>query len=238
MERLRWILGIVASLTLIFVMLITSFEVAAYSDFDWYQKEYEKYNVTKDLTMELDDVMDVTHEMMAYLRGNREDLVVYTTIGGVANQEFFNDQDKTHMADVQKLFLGGLKLRLIALGLLVLCLGVMIVTKADLKRLLPRCYQLGLEFATIGTFAVGIYAVLDFNTFFTKFHEVFFTNDLWIFDPRSDYMIRMLPEGFFADMAFRIGIMFVISLLIVLIVSIIYDKICRKKKITISEVRC
>ncbi len=170
MERLRWILGIVVSLALIFVMLITSFEVAAYSDFDWYQKEYEKYNVTKDLTMELDDVMDVTHEMMAYLRGDREDLVVYTTIGGVENQEFFNNQDKIHMAE--------------------------------------------------------------------KFHEVFFTNDLWIFDPRSDYMIRMLPEGFFADMAFRIGIMFVISLLIVLIVSIIYDKICRKKKITISEVRC
>ncbi|MDD3360624.1 MAG: TIGR01906 family membrane protein [Hespellia sp.] len=237
MKRLRWILGVVASLALIFALLITSFEVAVYSDFDWYQKEYEKYNVTNDLTMKLDDVMDVTHEMMAYLRGNREDLVVYTTIGGVENQEFFNDQDKTHMADVQKLFLGGLKLRLIALGLLVLCLGVMIVTKVDLKRLLPRCYQLGLGFAAIGTLAVGIYAALDFNTFFTKFHEVFFTNDLWIFDPRSDYMIRMLPEGFFADMAFRIGMMFVISLLIVLIISIIYDKIYRKKKITISEVR-
>ena len=42
------------------------------------KKEYEKYNVTEDLEMEMDDVMDVTEEMMAYLRGDREDLVVWT----------------------------------------------------------------------------------------------------------------------------------------------------------------
>ena len=28
----------------------------------------------------MDDVMDVTEEMMAYLRGDREDLVVSTTV--------------------------------------------------------------------------------------------------------------------------------------------------------------
>ena len=37
------------------------------------------------------------------------------------------------------------------------------------------------------------------------FHEIFFDNDLWIFDPAEDYMIRMLPEGFFFDFVIRIG---------------------------------
>ena len=44
---------------------------------------------------------------------------------------------------------------------------------------------------------------------FTLFHEIFFTNDLWLFDPATDYMIRMLPEGFFYDMVMRIGAWFV-----------------------------
>ena len=56
--------------------------------------------------------------------------------------------------------------------------------------------------------------MLDFNTAFTVFHEIFFTNDLWLFDPAEDYMIRMLPEVFFYDMALRIGGIFIISMLI------------------------
>ena len=49
----------------------------------------------------------------------------------------------------------------------------------------------------------------DFTKYFTIFHEIFFTNDLWLFDPATDYMIRMLPEGFFYDMVMRIGAWFV-----------------------------
>ena len=41
---------------------------------------------------------------MAYLRGNREDLVVDTVVAGKP-REFFNDREKAHMVDVQNLFL-------------------------------------------------------------------------------------------------------------------------------------
>ena len=38
-------IGIVASIALIIVLLITSIEIGAYSDFGWYEKEYVKYGV-------------------------------------------------------------------------------------------------------------------------------------------------------------------------------------------------
>ena len=41
----------------------------------------------------------------------------------------------------------------------------------------------------------------NFDYWFTWFHEKVFTNRLWMFDAKKDYMIRMLPEGFF----FRYG---------------------------------
>ncbi len=37
----------------------------------------------------------------------------------------------------------------------------------------------------------------NFDYWFTWFHEKVFTNRLWMFDAKKDYMIRMLPEGFF-----------------------------------------
>ena len=66
----------------------------------------------------------------------------------------------------------------------------------------------------------GVMALVDFNAVFVMFHHLFFDNDLWIFDPAEDYMIRMLPEGLFADMAARIGVIFAAGLVILLILSI------------------
>ena len=53
----HYILGIVASIALILTLLITSFEIAAYSDYGWYEKEYLKYEVLDDLEMEIEDAM-------------------------------------------------------------------------------------------------------------------------------------------------------------------------------------
>ena len=104
------------------------------------------------------------------------------------------------MADVKNLFLGGLRLRtgcLLAVMVLLVILGA---GKADLKKFLPGCYFRAFGvFLGVAVFLAIAFAV-DFTRCFTIFHEIFFTNDLWIFDPATDYMIRMLPEGFFADM--------------------------------------
>ena len=69
MKKVQWFLGIVFSLALILVLLINSFQFAAYGDFGFYEKEYKKYDVVSDLDMELKDVMYVTYEMMDYLIG-------------------------------------------------------------------------------------------------------------------------------------------------------------------------
>ena len=49
-----------------------------------------------------------------------------------------------------------------------------------------------------------------------------------MFDPAEDYMIRMLPEGFFYDMALRIGGIFIISMLIFLAVSVFLARQAKK----------
>ena len=194
----------------IIAMLITSFQIAIYGDPDYrfYQKEYEKYQVTESLYMDMEDVMGVTSYMMDYLIGKEEVLSIETEVEG-RTQDFFNEQDRLHMEDVKNLFLGGLKLRTVMLLLAAVLVLFLILTKADLKKMLTGAY-----FAALGVFAVLIAGLLvsfavDFTASFTVFHEIFFTNDLWMFDPAEDYMIRMLPEGFFYDMVMRIGAFFV-----------------------------
>lgn len=207
------IFGLVAAMAMIVVMLITSFEIAIYSDYGWYQKEYEKYQVLDDLEMEMQDVMDVTEEMMAYLRGDRKNLEVNTVIAGEEGM-FFNEREKLHMEDVQGLFLGGIQIRRVAFVIFAAVVLLILFQKGNLREILPQMYgwAVGLFLGVAVVFG-GLVAI-DFNKYFVLFHEIFFNNDLWLLDPATDLLIRMLPEGFFFDMVIRIGVIFIGSLLI------------------------
>ena len=210
--------GLILGFALIAALLITSFEIAMYADFDVYRQEYEKYDVLSDLDMSMDDAMDVTRQMMAYLRGEGDTLSVITTVDG-REQDFFNEQDRFHMGEVRDLFIGGLNIRTGALVIAVLCILLLILTKADLKKTVPAGYQAALAVTAAALLFLGIACAVDFNTVFVKFHHIFFDNDLWIFDPAEDYMI--LPEGLFFDMVVRIGCIFAGLLAVFLILSFI-----------------
>ena len=139
-------------------------------------------------------------------------------------QDFFNEQDRLHMADVKNLFLGGLKLRWILLGGSVLLFLILAFRKVNLGEALPRAYFQALGICGGLTVVMGVLFASDFNKYFTIFHEIFFTNDLWLFDPETDYMIRMLPEGFFYDMVMRIGACFVGGLILLAAVFFLWGK--------------
>lgn len=230
MKKIHWCAGIILGFSIIAALLITSFEIAMYSDFDVYRQEYEKYDVLSDLDMTMDDVMYVTHEMMDYLRGEEDTLSVITTVEG-KEQDFFNEQDRFHMGEVRNLFIGGLNIRIGACVAAVVCILFLIITRADIKKILPRSYWIALGVTGAAVLLIGIAAVVNFNAVFVQFHHIFFDNDLWIFDPAEDYMIRMLPEGLFYDMVMRIGAIFVVSLMAVLALSFVPKILGRKKKL-------
>ena len=199
-----------------------------YSDFGVYEREYEKYDVLDDLGMTMEDTMHVTREMMAYLRGDRDVLSVETTVEG-RQQDFFNEQDRFHMAEVRDLFIGGLDLRLGACAAAVLCILILIFLRADWRKIVPRSYWIVLAVIGVLLAVFAAAAVIDFNAVFVGFHHIFFDNDLWLFDPAEDYMIRMLPEGLFADMVVRIGVLFAGGMIVLFILSMLPGILERKK---------
>ena len=207
MKFVHYALGVLTTFFLMIVLLITSVEAVAYWTPGYYEKEYTKYGVAETVQMEMDDLLDVTEEMMAYLRGRREDLHVPTIVAGQP-REFFNDREIAHMEDVRGLFLGGLKLRLAGLFGIAVCLIIMAATGADLGRILPRavCIGTGLFFAVVCVLAAVIFS--DFSKYFIIFHHIFFDNDLWILDPRTNLLINIVPEPFFMDTAARIALIF------------------------------
>lgn len=213
--------GTIFGVCLLIVLFFTSIEAAVYWTPGYFEKEYRKYQVTEAVQMTMEDLLEVTEEMMAYLKGDREDLHVMTSLRG-QEREFFNEREIAHMEDVRGLFLGAVAIRRGCLLLMVLCLIFLLFKKEDFKRSFPKAVLTGsglffgaaaLCFAVIST---------DFSRYFVLFHHMFFKNDLWILDPATDMLINIVPEGFFQDTVLYIGILFFTSVLAVFAVCLFF----------------
>lgn len=66
---------------------------------------------------------------------------------------------------------------------------------------------------------LGIPFLIDFSRSFVIFHEIAFSNDYWIFDPRIDPVIKILPEWFFMQAAFLILILMAFAALLFFLVG-------------------
>ena len=218
-KTITYAAGIFTAFWLIIAFLITSVEAVTYWTPGYYEKEYTKYQVLNDLPeMTMDDLLDVTDEMMAFLRGKRENLHVYTTMGG-EYREFFNDREIAHMEDVRGLFVGALVLRRICIITAFVCVALLWLLKADIALVVPRsvCWGTGLFFAMICV--LGLVISTDFTKYFVIFHHIFFNNDLWLLDPATDLLINIVPEPFFVDTASYIALVFGISVAVIFGVS-------------------
>lgn len=101
----------------------------------------------------------------------------------------------------------------------------LIVVPMVIKRLKEKEYRF-FKLAGMLTIVIpamlGFVVALDFDSAFVLFHKIVFRNDFWIFDYRSDPVIRILPETFF--MHCFILIVAIVIILALLCLAFYYHK--------------
>lgn len=84
-----------------------------------------------------------------------------------------------------------------------------------------------LKLASILTIAIptviGLLASIDFDMAFVIFHKIFFRNDYWIFDYRTDPVIMILPQDFFMHC-------FIMIVILIIAGSIVAYLVYKKKE--------
>lgn len=204
--RTEKIIIFISAAALVVMLLLTCVSQAVFGNMNYFRKEFEKYNVTRNIDMEMDDIMYVMDELMDYLHGDRENLENIVTEVNGETRDFFTEREKTHMADCKVLFDGGFAIRKGA-AVVFAALTLLLVFKKKFS--LRRFLKYAALFSVIIAAGAGILAVaasIDFNGCFIVFHKLFFNNDLWILDPAEDLIINILVEPFFADMALKIAL--------------------------------
>ena len=118
----------------------------------------------------------------------------------------WSESGKSHFTDVRVLFLLDLKALVISASLLVVTLVASRLAGRRPSRLLGRWPAFWAGAGLGGAFlVVGGLAALDFDKAFVIFHALFFPGkDNWLFDPRTDEIITILPQEFFMNCAILI----------------------------------
>lgn len=208
----KYLIPLIFGASLLIVTFVVGLELIIFNEtyFEWH---YENRGITQTTEMSLEDLMTVTVDMLAYLEGDRPNLDMQADIAGVS-EEVFGEREKAHMVDVRDLYLGFRTLRRICSGivLVTLLLGWFFNKKLLYHSLNRVKFIVPSLLVVVG--AIGLLFATDFNKYFTIFHHIFFDNDLWLLNPKTDILINMVPESYFYSV-----VMIGIGLFAVLIVT-------------------
>lgn len=198
---MKKVIVILAALTLSLALLALAIDCTALSD-GLMLRLMRHYAPPESSHLPAAEYEPVVRMIVEYLEGDRPDFQHFFTVNGT-EYAAFNVREQQHMQDVQ--------------GLFRLCDGqVWMLITACMVGLLTECHLFGAErllrvfrrmlLTVLAAVAVlAVLACIDFDSLFILFHRIAFTNDLWLLDPRTDLLIRLMPIGFFISYASLIG---------------------------------
>lgn len=188
-------------------------------DTSFYEKQYEKNGTADHIGISQKDLMSATNVVVDYLKGDIENMEIKAEVKGVT-REIFDQREKDHMVDVKVLFeiLEKTFITLVILGIILIGINIAIYKKQGIRNVAKAFIPTALCFAIV-VVVLGAIFIWNFNWFWTNFHLLIFTNDLWLLDPKISIMINMFPLNFFYACCFKILSIFVGDILLLGLMS-------------------
>lgn len=192
-------------------------------DSNFYTSRYEATGMAESLNVSSKDLNNSIEVLLDYIKGSREDMDLEITRNGI-EQEAFNTREKTHMVDVRNLYQNAIKAGILSfIGLIVILFGFSLRARKQMISYLTKGFLQAIGCFVILLVFIGGWALYDFTAFWNWFHTIFFSNDLWLLNPATDFMICMLPESIFSSLVMNIVLMVLFILVPITLFSVYYQ---------------
>lgn len=206
-------------------IITISFEMITFSD--WiYELNWERNNIIYKTNLDKEQLNSASDQIKDYFKNDQEKIEISLQQPGITVSNLFNQKEIDHMVDVKNLVKVTLLFEKISLFFIFFSI-VIISFKNGFNQLFNFIFNIVYKSLLIwsGIFLIILSGIIiNFNATFILFHKIFFRNDLWILDPRSDYLLIMFPEKFFLEICLTILLVFVIINLIFFITSLLLDR--------------
>jgi integral membrane protein (TIGR01906 family) len=170
-----------------------------------YQNGFSKYQAPERTGLSQNDLEQVTRAFIDYFQGTSDKLNPVVTING-STRPLFNEREVLHMEDVRHLMQLVFRLGLVAgFYLVAYAVGPLLWQHGTALPTLGRLCLWGSGLSIAILIIMAGLSLVDFTELFIRFHQMSFRNDLWMLDPRTDYLLILFPEGFWFDVTIKIA---------------------------------
>lgn len=207
------IVKFIYGLSIILIIVLSSINYHSFNR-KFYQSTYQELNTHETIGISQVELSNSTEVLLDYLQDYRSDLAIDVVQRG-QEKPMFNQLEIDHMVDVKNLYQTAMSLRIISiLVFLILTSLYLMFMKSDWQYTFYKGYQHALLGFGVILFCIVSYVIVDFEGFWILFHQVLFTNELWLLNPLTDNLILMVPQQFFNQLVINIIVTIIFSLLL------------------------
>jgi len=156
----------------------------------------------------------------AQIRANYDALIDYNSPFSFGLLQFPDLPSSTealiHFVEVKQLFMKFYLLGILSMLALFILLPIQRHQGTDV---LKRTFTISSLTVILLPSLVGAAVALNFDAAFVIFHQIFFKNDFWLFDPATDPIILLLPDTFFLHCAVIIVLIVLLGALSLFLIS-------------------
>ncbi|MBI2862294.1 MAG: TIGR01906 family membrane protein [Chloroflexi bacterium] len=184
------------------ILLVTTNVRWMFFDLALYERGFARYSISAVTGLSNDQLRQVALEYMSFLRGEGPLEVSITKPDGTP---LFNQRERLHLEDVRSLIRLAGRAQILSLAWIIAFLLWCALSRR--WQILSTSVALGSGLTLALFLILGAAMLLFFDQIFLEFHLLSFSNELWMLDPRTDYLIRMFPSDFQQDWATQFAIM-------------------------------
>ena len=146
----------------------------------------------------------MTAMITGYLSGETDTFQYTFTDAEGRRIDCFHDYEQQHMADCRALFTLD-RAAMAASALLLIPLGWAAWALRPVRAWTAAGFQVGCGTVLLAVLALAVWGAADFDSLFVLFHRLSFDNGLWLLNPQTDLLIRLMPTSFFVGYAAILG---------------------------------
>lgn len=229
MKKINKVIIFFLTLSIFLISVLASVTTSVF-ELNFYSEAQKKYDVAQKMNLSQKQVNEATTVALLYTKGLTNNLEYNVKIEDQV-YDVYSTQDKEHMIDVKNLYTGVYRVLVISAVVLMISSVILFIKRKKINKFSSTLLFNKLSLYTL--IAVGflaLFAWVNFDQFWTMFHKVFFTNDLWLMNPRKDALVNLFPANLFMDLVFKIIFRFIFIFGLVNIAAYAYRHITIRKR--------
>ena len=182
---------------------------------NFYKNFYQKENLAPKIGTTYEELIKNTTNLLDYLNHK-----------AILNLDWYTDKDILHMQDVRTLY--SLSYKTMIFFIVVFTISTILLIILCKKRTIFYITNTFNKVLLTFIIVIGILSCIisyNFTSFWIKFHQLLFSNDLWLLSPDESNLIQMVPEEFFISLITTI----ILHIFILFISLFILNTIVKKR---------